>query len=116
MLHQAAENVGEAAHLHDGVYAALTGPTFESVADSQALRHEGADAVGMSTVPEIITASNIGMETLGISLVSNVVAPDGTNATSHEEVTAALQDPATRKRATAILHEFFRLYSKQSKS
>lgn len=112
LLHDAARNVGEAEHIHDGVYAALTGPTFESVADSQALRHEGADAVGMSTVPEIITASNIGMETLGISLVSNVIAPDGTNATSHEEVTAALQDPATRKRATSVLHEFFRLYAK----
>jgi len=114
LLHQAAENVGEGAHLHEGVYAALTGPTFESAADSQALRKEGADAVGMSTVPEIITASNIGMDTLGVSLVSNVIAPDGTNATSHEEVTAALQDPATRKRATAILHEFFRLYGQRS--
>jgi len=114
LLHEAARNVGEAEHIHDGVYAALTGPTFESVADSQALRKEGADAVGMSTVPEIITASNIGMETLGVSLVSNVIAPDGTNATSHEEVTAALQDPATRKRATEVLREFFRLYSLQA--
>ena len=113
LLHEAAKNVGEEAHLHDGVYAALTGPTFESVADSQMLRKTGADAVGMSTVPEIITASNIGMETLGVSLVSNVIAPDGTNATSHEEVTAALQDPATKKRATSIFREFFRLYSKR---
>lgn len=111
MLSEAAQNVGEKEHVHEGVYAALTGPTFESVADCQMLRVSGADAVGMSTVPEIITASNIGMETLGISLISNVISPDGTNATSHEEVTAALQDPATRKRATDVLHEFFRLYS-----
>ncbi len=114
LLHEASCNVGEEAHLHDGVYAALTGPTFESVADSQMLRGEGADAVGMSTVPEVITASNIGMETLGVSLVSNVIAPDGTNATSHEEVTAALQDPATKRRATSVLHEFFRLYAADS--
>lgn len=111
LLYTAAGNVGERAHVHDGVYAALTGPTFESNADSLMLRKNGADAVGMSTVPEIITASNIGMETLGISLISNVIAEDGTNATSHEEVTAALEDPKTRLRATNVLREFFRLYA-----
>lgn len=115
LFHQAAHNVGEVHHVHDGVYVALTGPTFESKADTQMLRKNGADAVGMSTVPEIITASNIGMETLGVSLVSNVIAADGTNATSHEEVTAALEDPATRKRATDIFREFFRLYAGQKK-
>lgn len=113
MFHTAAQNTGEDAHVHDGVYAALTGPTFESVADSQLLRGEGVDAVGMSTVPEIITASNIGMETVGISLIANVISPDGTNATSHEEVTAALNDPKTRTRVSGILQEFFRLYAKQ---
>ncbi|MBI5019065.1 purine-nucleoside phosphorylase [Candidatus Gottesmanbacteria bacterium] len=111
LVNQAAHRVGEGNRVHQGVYAALTGPTFESNADSLLLRKNGADAVGMSTVPEIITASNIGMETLGISLISNVIAADGTNATSHEEVTAALEDPATRKRATSVLHEFFRLYA-----
>ncbi len=111
LLHTAAKNVGEEKRVHDGVYAALTGPTFESNADTQMLRKVGADAVGMSTVPEIITASNIGMETLGVSLISNVIAEDGTNATSHEEVTAALEDPKTRKRATDVLREFFRLYA-----
>lgn len=110
LLHQAAHLAGEGGRVHQGVYVALTGPTFESNADTLMLRKNGADAVGMSTVPEIITASNIGMETLGISLISNVIAADGTNATSHEEVTAALEDPATRKRATGVLHEFFRLY------
>jgi len=111
LLHTAAEHVGESDHVHDGVYAALTGPTFESVADCIMLRREGADAVGMSTVPEVITASNIGMETLGVSLISNVIADDGTNATSHEEVMAALSDPATKKRVTRVLTEFFRLFA-----
>lgn len=111
MLLHAATHAGEADRVHEGVYAALTGPTFESVADSQALRRSGVSAVGMSTVPEIITASNIGMETLGVSLVSNVIAPDGTNATSHEEVTAALQDPATKNRVANLFREFFRIYN-----
>ena len=115
LFYQAAYNVGEVNHIHDGVYVALTGPTFESKADTQMLRKNGADAVGMSTVPEIITASNIGMETFGVSLISNVIAEDGTNATSHEEVTAALEDPATRKRATQVFREFFRLYAGQKK-
>ncbi len=110
LLH-AATHAGEADRVHEGVYAALTGPTFESVADSQALRRSGVSAVGMSTVPEIITASNIGMETLGVSLISNVIAPDGTNATSHEEVTAALQDPATKNRVANLFREFFRIYN-----
>lgn len=114
LFHQAAHNVGEENHVHEGVYVALTGPTYESKADSQMLRKNGADAVGMSTVPEIITASNIGMETLGVSLVSNVINEDGTNATSHEEVTAALEDPKTQKRATNVFREFFRLYAHAS--
>lgn len=113
LLHRAADTVGEGRRVHDGVYVALTGPTFESNADTQMLRKNGADAVGMSTVPEIITASNIGMETLGVSLISNVIAKDGTNATSHEEVTAALENPATRARATQVFREFFRLYAKK---
>ena len=111
LMKTAAQNVGEAAHMHEGVYAALTGPTYESAADSRMLRISGADAVGMSTVPEIITASNIGMETFGLSLISNVIASDGTNATSHEEVTSALSDPKTMRRVTSVIREFFRLYS-----
>lgn len=111
LLKRAAANVGESEHLHEGVYVALTGPTFESRADSQMLRKEGADAVGMSTVPEIIVATNLGMETCGFSLITNVIAEDGTNATSHQEVMAALQDPATKGRVTNITQEFFRLFS-----
>lgn len=109
LLKKAAKKVGEERHLHEGVYCALTGPTFESSADCQFLRKIGASAVGMSTVPEIIVASSLGMETLGLSLICNVIARDGTNATSHEEVMSAINDPKTKKRIFKILGKFFRL-------
>ena len=60
-------------------------------------------------MPEVIVATNLGMETCGFSLLTNVIAEDGTNATSHEEVMAALQDPTTKARVTNITQEFFRL-------
>lgn len=109
LLLQAAANTGETEHVHEGVYCALTGPTYESRADSQLLRGEGADAVGMSTVPEVIVAANLGMDTIGFSLLTNVIAEDGTNATSHVEVMAALKNPDTKKRIANITKEFFRL-------
>jgi purine-nucleoside phosphorylase len=110
LLHHAAVKTQETQHIWDGVYCAVTGPTYESRADSLMLRKLGADAVGMSTVPEVIVATNLGMETVGFSLITNVVAADGTNATSHEEVSAALQNPVTKKRLLNITQEFFRLF------
>lgn len=98
--------LGYEKHVHEGVYAALTGPTYETSAESQLLRKGGVDAVGMSTVPEIITASNIGMDTFGVSLITNVIASDGTNATSHEEVMNALNDKETKERFTNMFKEF----------
>ena len=109
LLQRAAINVFESRNIHTGVYTCVPGPTYESSADSQALRVLSVDAVGMSTVPEIIVASNLGMETVGFSLISNVIAADGTNKTSHEEVTRALNDPATRARTRDVMREFFRL-------
>ncbi|HUW21331.1 MAG TPA: purine-nucleoside phosphorylase [Candidatus Bathyarchaeia archaeon] len=107
LLRKAAASVGETETMHEGVYCAVTGPTYESMADSQLLRKLGADAVGMSTVPEIIVATNLGMKTLGLSLITNVIAKDGTNATSHEAVMEALNDPRTEERLLKITQEFF---------
>jgi purine-nucleoside phosphorylase len=92
--------------VHSGIYAALTGPTYESSADSQALRTLGVDAVGMSTVPEVITAANLGMETVGISLITNVISVNGTNKTSHEEVQQALDSREVKGRVYSLLSGF----------
>ena len=75
--------------LREGVYAGLSGPSFESPADLRFLRLAGADAVGMSTVPEVIIARHGGMRVLGLSGVSNKANLDGSTVTTHEEVIEA---------------------------
>ncbi len=75
--------------LHEGVYACLAGPSFETPADLRFLKVIGADAVGMSTVPEVITARHGGLRVLGISGLSNKANLDGNTITTHEEVLEA---------------------------
>lgn len=76
--------------LHEGVYMMLAGPSFESPADVKFVRMVGADAVGMSTVSEVIVARHGGMRVLGLSMISNSLAP-GHDKVSHAEVLAAGQ-------------------------
>jgi len=73
----------------EGVYAALAGPSFESPAELRFLHGIGADAVGMSTVPEVIVARHGGMRVLGVSGISNKANLDGSTITTHEEVLEA---------------------------
>ncbi len=75
--------------LREGVYICLGGPAFETPADLRFLRLIGVDAVGMSTVPEIIVARHGGMRTLGFSGISNRVSLDGEKLTTHQEVLEA---------------------------
>jgi purine-nucleoside phosphorylase len=75
--------------LQEGVYCGLSGPSFESPADLRFLRAIGADAVGMSTVPEAIVARHSGMRVLGLSGISNKANLDGDTMTLHEEVLEA---------------------------
>jgi purine-nucleoside phosphorylase len=77
-------------HLHQGVYIMLSGPSFETPADLRFLRLIGADAVGMSTVPEVTVAHHCGIKVLGISGISNAATTEpGATPLSHEEVLAA---------------------------
>ncbi len=103
-----------AEHVHEGIYLALTGPSYETEAESIAFR-EGfrADAVGMSTAPEIIAARNRGMKTVALSCIANTIDEDGTNATNHEEVMRVLESPEVRARTPQIVKNFFRLYKER---
>jgi len=93
--------------LREGVYAGLSGPSFESPADLRFLRLAGADAVGMSTVPEVIIARHGGMRVLGLSGISNKANLDGSTVTTHEEVIEAgkVITPKVEKIIRSVLRE-----------
>ncbi|MDE3123024.1 MAG: purine-nucleoside phosphorylase [Paracoccaceae bacterium] len=74
--------------LHDGVYAWYSGPSFETPAEIRAIRTLGADAVGMSTVPEVILARFLGLKVAALSTITNMAAGLGTEAISHEHTKA----------------------------
>ena len=76
-------------NLREGVYCGLSGPSFESPADLRFLRLAGSDAVGMSTVPEVIVARHGGLRVLGLSGISNKANLDGSTVTTHQEVIEA---------------------------
>lgn len=82
-LHKIAERQG--VFLHDGIYAWFSGPNFETPAEINAVRVLGADAVGMSTVPECIIARHAGMRVAAVSVITNFAAGMRPGALSHAE-------------------------------
>ncbi len=95
------ESGGEA--LHEGVYLATSGPSFETPAEIRAFRALGADLVGMSTVPETIVARHMGLRVLGISCVTNLAAGISATQLSHEEVFEA---------GSRVQHQLARLFER----
>jgi purine-nucleoside phosphorylase len=78
--------------LRKGVYVAVLGPSYETPAELRMLRLLGADAVGMSTVPEVITARHLGMRVLGISAITDMATGEVVQPVTHEEVLRVARD------------------------
>lgn len=99
-----------AAHLHiplqAGVYVGLLGPTYETLAEVRMLERLGADATGMSTVPEVIIANALGLEVVGVSLISNPAAGLSPEKLSHADVMRAAE--AAGEKFCALVTEFVR--------
>jgi purine-nucleoside phosphorylase len=87
--------------LEEGVYAGMLGPSYETPAEIAMLRRLGADAVGMSTVPEVIAARALGMRVAGISCITNAAAGLAPGTLSHEDVLAV--GAAARDRLGALI-------------
>lgn len=93
-------------NLHRGVYAGLTGPCFETPAEYRYLWRMGADAVGMSTVPECIAAKHLGMDVAALSVITDLGVEGQVETVSHEEVQQAAQ--LAEPKVAAIVKEFLR--------
>jgi len=87
LAHEVAESL--AIKVHEGVYAAVSGPTFETPAEYHYIRVIGADAVGMSTVPEVIVARHMKLPVFAVSVISDLGVIGKIQEISHEEVVDA---------------------------
>tara|TARA_Y100000588_G_scaffold244300_1_gene258450 strand:+ start:449 stop:1000 length:552 start_codon:yes stop_codon:yes gene_type:complete len=94
--------------LHDGVYCAVSGPSYETPAEIRAFKKLGADAIGMSTVPEAIVANQCGVCVAAISCITNRAAGLGSTKLSHEDVLKIGESSSTA--AARLLTEFARTY------
>ncbi|HEY1040038.1 MAG TPA: purine-nucleoside phosphorylase [Bacteroidia bacterium] len=93
----------------EGVYVGLTGPTLETPAEYKYVRIIGGDAVGMSTVPEVIAARHAGIPCFGISIVTDLGVPGKIEVTTHEDVqrVAAIQEPKMTQIMKTLISEIW---------
>lgn len=110
LLDKAARSVGE--KVHHGVYLASSGPTYETPAEIRRYMAIGADAVGMSTVPEALLASAAGLRVAGLSCATNYAAGISPHALTHEEVTEATRHAMPRMKK--LLLAFWKELAKTS--
>lgn len=108
-LREIAQNVAleESIAMHQGVYVAVSGPMLETKAEYRYLRLIGADVVGMSTVPEVISAVHMGMDVLGISVITDECFPDALEPVNIEDIleAAAMAEPKMTKVIIRVLEK-----------
>lgn len=100
--------------LHRGVYLAVSGPSYETPAEIRAFARLGADAVGMSTVPEVIVARQCGLRVAAVSCITNLAAGRSRKPLSHQEVLE--QSNRVTRQATAWIDAFLQWYARQTRS
>lgn len=94
--------------VHDGIYLGLQGPTFETLAEYKMVKILGADCVGMSTVPEVIVARHMEMETFGLSVITDMGNEDNIETVSHAEVLEAAKkaEPHVRNLIKELIKQY----------
>lgn len=95
--------------LHAGVYLAVSGPSYETPAEIRAFARLGADAIGMSTVPEAIVARQCGMAVAGLSCITNLAAGRGNALLAHADVVATGEKAG--QKASALVQQFVKFYA-----
>ncbi|XP_062477305.1 purine nucleoside phosphorylase [Pezoporus occidentalis] len=104
---ESAQELGFVSFTREGVYCQLAGPSYETIAECRVLQALGADAVGMSTIPEVIVARHCGLRVLGISLITNkvVMSYNSQEKANHEEVLriSVVRAEALKKLVTHLL-------------
>jgi len=107
LVRRSAKRAG--ARLHSGVYLAVSGPSYETPAEIRAFARLGADAVGMSTVPEVIVARQCGLAVAGLSCITNLAAGRGNALLSHADVLASGE--RVKRTAAALIEQFVKLHA-----
>jgi purine-nucleoside phosphorylase len=94
--------------VQDGIYLGLQGPTFETLAEYKMVKILGADCVGMSTVPEVIVARHMNLETFGISVITDMGNEESIEDVNHEEVLKAAQkaEPQVRNLIKSLIQNY----------